>query len=398
MAQVSSLRHLVGKFFPRFFLKICKIILPKKSLKFCYNCVNLQESLNLQLYIHIPFCKSICPYCAFGSAVSYDDERIYEYFQCLKREFAWILEHFELKKNSLKSLFIGGGTPSIVKTKHYAQIFEILEPFLRKNAEISIEANPNSADFAWLKEMRKLGVNRISFGAQSFDEKKLNFLGRIHTPQDTINAVFNAKKAGFENINVDLIYGSKFDTKKLLNSEISALKTLNLTHISAYNLTLEKHTPFFKNKTNAKESAILAKFFINEIKNLGFLQYEISNFGKICKHNLRYWALENYLSLGAFGVGFTANKRFYAPKNIKIYMQNPVKKDVEILSEETMKFEKIFLGLRCKIGVKSEILSPNELRNANLLTKKGKLVLENGIFYNTNYLLSDEIALFLTRK
>lgn len=398
MATKSQLQHLVGNFFPRFFLKICEIILPKKSLNFCYNCVNLQESFDLQLYIHIPFCQNKCPYCAFGSVVSKEKWLIYEYFKCLINEFKWLADSFELEKHSLKTLFIGGGTPSATDAKFYEEIFKILEPFLSENAEISVEANPNSADFAWLKDMRNFGINRISFGAQSFDSKKLKFLGRIHTSKDTINAVFNAKKAGFSNISADLIYATKFDTKKLLSAEISTIKMLNLAHISAYSLTLEKNTPFFNKFSYAKNSPNLAKFLIKEIENLGFSQYEISNFGKICKHNLGYWALKNYLSLGAFGVGFVDNKRFYAPKNIKIYLKNPLEKRIEILNKEQIKFEKIFLGMRSKIGINCEILSQNELENAKFLVSKNKLFLKNGVFYNPNYLISDEISLFLSRK
>ena len=168
----------------------------------------------MHIYIHIPFCESKCPYCAFGSYTDKFD-LVQKYFNALEFE----ISNFLLNNPNLKisTLFFGGGTPSSVGAEFYAKIFEMLKPKFTKFAEITSEANPNSANLKWLKQMRELGLNRVSFGAQSFSEKKLKFLGRIHNSAQIHKAVQNANLAGFKNINLDLIYGSKFDDKKISN-------------------------------------------------------------------------------------------------------------------------------------------------------------------------------------
>ncbi|EAK0177471.1 radical SAM protein, partial [Campylobacter jejuni] len=156
----------------------------------------------MHFYIHIPFCESKCNYCAFTSLKKNDYEKAY--FQALKEDIVFQLKQFNIQSNQIKTLFIGGGTPSCVDAYNYEDIFKILYPLLDKNVEISCEANPNSATLNWLKNMKNLGVNRISFGAQSFHPKKLHFLGRIHNQEMIIKALENANKVGFKNINLDL--------------------------------------------------------------------------------------------------------------------------------------------------------------------------------------------------
>ena len=268
----------------------------------------------------MPFCESKCPYCAFGSS---DDEfnKVSAYFKALVLDL-----NFQLKSQNVReisSVFFGGGTPSAVNAKFYDEIFSILTPLCTPTTEITLEANPNSASLAWLKHVKNLGANRISFGAQSFFEDKLKFLGRIHSREQIFKAVENAGKAGFNNINLDLIYDTKFDTKKRLLAEVANLKDLNITHLSAYSLTLEENTPFAGKKSYKKDSDSLAKFMIEQIERAGFKQYEISNFGQICKHNLGYWQGKNYLGVGAFSVGFVDGTRYYAKNNIDTYIAKP---------------------------------------------------------------------------
>lgn len=345
------------------------------------------------LYIHIPFCKKKCPYCAFGSSIHYDEKIISSYFDTLILELKYHISN--LPNISIETIFIGGGTPSIVNAKYYKKLFEIFTPYIQKDAEITVEANPNSATLPWLKEIKSYGVNRVSFGAQSFIEEKLKFLGRIHNASDVFAAVDNARIAGFNNINVDLMYGSKEDSKKSLQIELENLKKLDITHISAYSLTLEENTPFYKKNEYAKDDEYLAKFLIDGIEKLGFKQYEISNFGLVCKHNFGYWMLKDYLGLGALSVGYIDKKRYFGQKSINEYIKNPTNKTVENLSDDDIKFEKIFLGLRSIIGVSKNTLNEDELNRATLLVQNGKLELKNEIFYNKNYLLSDEIALYI---
>lgn len=355
----------------------------------------LKRKIFLHIYIHIPFCTSKCPYCAFGSYTdSFKKQKLY--FDALKFE----IEHFITQNSNLKisTIFIGGGTPSAILAEYYYDIFEILTLFFRKNIEITTEANPNSASLKWLSMMRNLGVNRISFGAQSFDEKKLNFLGRNHSERDIFNAVQNAKIVGFANINVDIIYASKFDTKKALEREIFALEKLKIQHVSAYSLTLEENTPFFGKFNFTKSSVNLARFLFKSLGEIGFKQYEISNFGKTCSHNLAYWKQLDYVGFGAHSVGFSKNKRFYAPSNLDQYIANPLQKNIENLSKKDLNIERIFLGARSIVGIKANLLNEKELENAKFLLKKGKLTLKNGKFYNPNFLLADEIALFITSQ
>lgn len=345
----------------------------------------------MHIYIHIPFCISKCPYCAFGSSTNSFDV-INEYFDAIN------LEIENTKFSTIKTIFIGGGTPSCIDANLYEKLFCKFNPFIDENSEISVEANPNSATFEWLNKMKNFGVNRISFGSQSFNEEKLKFLGRNHSYKDTIKAVENAKKAGFENINLDIIYSTKFDNKKLIQSEISNLKSLNLTHVSAYSLILEEKTPFYNKFEYLNDDENLAKYLFENLENLGLKQYEISNFGKICKHNWAYWLGEDYQGFGAYSVGFQKNKRYYAIKNIKKYIKNPLEREIEILNENDLKLERLFLGFRSNIGVKAEILSQNELKKAKILVDEKKLNFKNETFYNVNFLLSDEIVLYISEN
>ncbi|CZE50161.1 radical SAM family heme chaperone HemW [Campylobacter geochelonis] len=351
----------------------------------------------MHIYIHIPFCTSKCPYCAFGSHTD-KFSLVKKYFQAL---------HFEIKdfleKNSgeISTLFIGGGTPSSVNSHFYAEIFNLLKPHFSSQYEATTEANPNSATLAWLEAIREFGVNRVSFGAQSFNEQKLKFLGRNHSAKDTFNAVKNAKIAGFDNINIDLIYSTKFDTKAMLEFELENIAKLSVPHISAYSLTLEENTPFSGKKSYKKDSIRLDEFLFSHLLKLGFNQYEISNFSKnsfLCKHNLAYWEQKNYAGFGAYAVGFKDCARFYSPKSVEAYIKNPLLKTRESIDKNALRFEHIFLGARCKIGINAKFLNQNELKNAQTLAQNGKLKLENSIFYNPNFALADEIALFITSQ
>ena len=351
----------------------------------------------MQIYIHIPFCVSKCPYCAFGS---FEDKSnlIQTYFKALKDDILHNFINSNLQNKQISSIFIGGGTPSVANAKFYAPIFELLGPYLEKNAEISSEANPNSANLAWLSQMRSFGLNRISFGAQSFDETKLKFLGRIHNSNQIYKAVQNANLAGFENINLDLIYGTKFDNKKLLLNEIQNIAKLPVNHISAYSLSIEGNTKFANKPNYAKSSPNLAKFLFKQLANLGFLQYEISNFAKnnqICKHNFGYWNKNDYLGFGAYSVGSMGNTRFNA-LNLQNYLKNPKFRKIENLSPSQIKTEKIFLGLRSIVGVELKIFDESQLEKIKILKKSNKIYIKNGKIFNKNFLIADEISLYLT--
>ena len=178
-------------------------------------------------------------------------------------------------------------------------------------------------------------------------------------------------------------------------AETENLKSLAITHLSAYSLTLEENTPFAGKKSYKKDSDSLAKFMIEQIGLAGFKQYEISNFGQICKHNLGYWQGKNYLGVGAFSVGFVDGTRYYAKNGIDAYIAKPTYREKEILSQSELLREHIFLGLRSIVGVEAGRLSEAQIKRANTLVENEKLLFKNGKFYNPNFLLSDEIALFI---
>ncbi|MBS4275280.1 radical SAM family heme chaperone HemW [Campylobacter vulpis] len=352
----------------------------------------------MYFYIHIPFCESKCHYCSFTSLKKKDYEEAY--FNALIKDIEFQIFHFKLAKSSIKTLFIGGGTPSVVEAKYYEKLFQVLTPFLKEKAEISCEANPNSSNFNWLKAMKELGINRLSFGVQSFNETKLKFLGRIHSQQAIFKSLENAQKAGFNNVNLDLIYDTKLDTKKMLEYELLHLEKIKplIKHLSAYHLSIEENTAFAKRFHYKKNASNLMRFFIKGIENLGFKQYEISNFSKNkpCLHNLAYWQGQSYLAAGLSGVGFYENQRFYTHKSLQAYIKEPCFRNIEKLNLEDLNLERLFLGLRSVVGVKEKDLSSAQKVRANLLLKAKKLQFERGRYFNKNFLLSDELALFIS--
>jgi len=349
----------------------------------------------LLLYLHIPFCDSKCFYCSFNSYTNKFDFRE-NYIQAVIKQLDYEVQRYGLKGKTLQSLFIGGGTPSTIKPKLYEPFFKKISPYMDENTEITTEANPNSATKEWIKGLKSLGVNRISFGVQSFDDEKLKYLGRNHTSKSAVQAVENAHKVGFENISIDLIHDCPIDSKKGLQKDINIAKNLPINHISSYSLSIEKGTKFYEIKEKSKENIKEQILFYEQIEQAGFPRYEVSNFGTyICKHNVGYWKHKDYIGIGAGAVGFQKDKRFYPHKNIESYISNPIFFDEENLSKYELKEEKIFLGLRSIVGFDMEILNEKERLNAEILIKEKKIIQKDGKIYNLDYLLSDEIALFI---
>ncbi len=204
------------------------------------------------LYIHIPFCDSKCHYCSFNSYVDLFHLRE-TYMNALLIQLRFELERFNAQEKSIETIFIGGGTPSTVRPELYRPIFELLRPYIKDNAEITSEANPNSATSEWLEGMYLLGVNRISFGVQSFDDEKLKKLGRAHKASDASAALKRAERAGFEHLSLDLIYAVDGDTKELLEHDLKEAFALPIDHLSAYALTIEEGTPFASTPDVANE-------------------------------------------------------------------------------------------------------------------------------------------------
>jgi len=306
------------------------------------------------------------------------------------------LSKYNIELKSIKTLFIGGGTPSTINANMYDTFFEIIAPYLVDGAEITSEVNPNSASIEWLEGMKNHGINRLSFGVQSFDERKLKQLGRAHDKNQAIEAIKSAREVGFEHISLDLIYNATGDTKELMKNDIDIAFSLPIDHISAYELTIEANTVFENQEEQKQIDDDLAFFVADEIKKRGFKHYEISNFGSYqSAHNKGYWELDDYLGIGAGAVGYINGTRYYPHSDIDKYISNPLYATDECLSNSEILTEKIFLGFRSIMGVEKSILTNSMRERADFLVSESKLKSTPTHYYNSDFFISDEISLYI---
>ncbi len=346
-------------------------------------------------YLHIPFCESKCHYCAFNSYTSKDKLKE-KYFNAIIAQLEFELEFFGVKKGQISSLFLGGGTPSSCDARMYEKFFASISPYLAKDCEITSEANPNSASRTWLEGMKELGINRLSFGVQGFSDAKLKHLGRTHSAFEATKTLHQAKSIGYENISIDLIYGTKFDTLSFWEEELKRALDLPIKHISAYSLSIEEGTVFYKKNFQEKQNQDLAKLTAQTLNKKGLKQYEVSNYGLACKHNLGYWQYKPYLGIGAGAVGFDGGCRHSPLSDIESYIKEPLKRTSEKLLDEDMRLEKLFLGLRSKVGFDERILSKEQKQKVQILIKENMLFYENGRYFCKDFFLADEMVLFLS--
>jgi len=345
-------------------------------------------------YLHIPFCDSKCHYCGFNSYVDRFEMRG-AYMEAATLQLRHDLQAYDIQPKEIETLFIGGGTPSTVRPDLYAPFFETLRPYLAEGVEITAEANPNSATKSWLEGMRALGVNRVSFGVQSFFDDKLKFLGRAHRAKEAVEAVKRAHACGFPRLSIDLIFATALDTTARVEKELQHAFALPIDHFSAYELTIEEGTPFQSRPEVRKASLTQSRLIERVAHSAGFFCYEVSNFGAPCRHNLGYWQYKPYLGIGCGAVGRIGKKRTYPHSLPEEYIQAPLFKKEELLTEEQMVEERIFLGLRSIVGIDPNDLTPAMRRRADLLLEEKRLHLKNGRLSNPDFLLADEIALFI---
>lgn len=346
----------------------------------------------LSAYIHIPFCKKKCFYCSFTSYECPD--YIDFYIGVLLKEIKYFY-----KNETLKTLYIGGGTPSLLKIE---DIQKILGCFvLTENTEITIEANPDSVDKKYLSELIHSGVNRLSLGVQSFDDKILKNIGRIHNAERAKEAVENARNAGFKNISLDFIYGLPNQTLKIFQNTIKEALRLNPEHISLYGLKIEDGSIFAKKKpANLADEDLQADMFVyvtNLIKEFGYQHYEFSNFsrkGFESRHNLNYWNNAEYYGFGTAAHGYVNGSRYENAANLEDYIKNPLSKLSEHkLSKDEQLEEEIFLGFRRCCGInKNEINEKYSIDFDSKYKVTIKKFLDSGhlIKTNTGYKLSIE--------
>ncbi len=320
---------------------------------------------SLMLYVHVPFCRKKCHYCAFYSKV-FDMNDLEIYLQALSRELKFWQK--KLGNRTISSVFIGGGTPSLLPEWALPRVIpEIRRHFsIHKNAEFTFECNPDSSlDVSYLRNLRSLGVNRLSIGVQSLSNERLHMLGRPHDSQTALAAVSAARQAEFRNISVDLIWGLPGQRLRLWLAELKNILELSPEHISCYALTLEEGTPLAE-KVKAGQLELpdeeeQAKMFLygsRLLEERGYLQYEISNFSKIgfqCRHNLGYWQGKDYLGLGPSAVSTIDGMRFEHPADLREYakaaLAGTLGEHAVALSQEDKVREMIMLSLRTSSGL-----------------------------------------------
>ncbi|MEF9990745.1 MAG: radical SAM family heme chaperone HemW [Romboutsia sp.] len=320
----------------------------------------------LGLYIHIPFCVSKCNYCDFNS-YKMDKFLKNRYIEDLKKEME--IYKKEINKEKITSIFLGGGTPSILTSQELREIFvNIKENFeIEKNAEISVECNPGTLTKEKLETMKEIGVNRISIGLQVVQNYHLEAIGRIHTYEEFEKNYRQALEVGFMDINVDLMYCLPNQTLNDWKETLEKITTLAPSHISAYSLILEEGTKLYDMYKNNEFEVIdedtdieLYNYTINYLKENGYNQYEISNYAKKdkeCKHNILYWKCESYIGLGPGASGYIKNVRYSNVEGLDDYHnmlynnQKPIDQE-EYLEVKNLVIEKIFMGLRMNDGIK----------------------------------------------
>jgi oxygen-independent coproporphyrinogen III oxidase len=307
------------------------------------------------LYLHIPFCRKKCKYCDFVS-VPYEKELADSYTGALINE----MKRYE--GISLATVYMGGGTPTVLSTENLSDIFNnIYGTFDCNLSEITVEANPESLNEEKLLALRSLGINRLSVGVQSMCVKELESLGRVHSPKDFWNSLDTARGLGFENINIDLIYGLPNQALVDWQNNLKSALCSRCEHISIYPLTVEPDTEFHRMgmTTDENSQAEMYDWSLDFLENAGYEHYEISNWalpGLRSSHNMIYWQNSEYIGIGAAAASYLNGKRWKNICNISAYVQkigareNPVD-EIETIDSDKKLSEEIILKLRCMPGM-----------------------------------------------
>ena len=351
------------------------------------------------IYVHIPYCRSKCPYCDFFSLA--DKSSAEKYISAVNKR---IRDFLAENVCEVETLYIGGGTPSVLSGEQIAAVIENTKKCSDNGIdEITVECNPSDINISFLEKIFDAGANRLSFGMQSADDSERRALGRRAGKKEVENAVRLSKSVGFQNISLDLMLAIPGQTKESLSRSIDFCGSLGATHISSYILKIEERTPFFKkqsalNLPDEDETAELYLQAVSELENAGFKQYEISNFavpGFESSHNLKYWNLEEYLGVGASAHSFIEGKRFYYPRDIDYFISGaePVSDgeggDVQ---------EAIMLGLRLTKGIDISILGEKAKSHIPTLVQEGYAVEKENRLSLTprGFLISNSIINLLT--
>ena len=370
------------------------------------NILNLSTLGDMGLYVHIPFCKQKCMYCDFPAYQNLQD--YYEtYVYALVQEMdLWVSEHPESKAKPIDTIYFGGGTPTELSIQQLQMIVDKIKSTftITDDCHMTIESNPGEVDIQYLTKLVKLGFNRISFGVQTFDDKALTMLHRSHNGEKAKQAVYEAKEAGFTDINIDLIYGLPRQSLEDIKRNLEIVKDLPINHISTYGLQVEVGTYLYhlvqKNLISIPNESIDESMYdtmMEGLKELGFERYEISNFAKdnsYSRHNLKYWHYVDYLGFGAGAHSFYDGIRRSNNRNVMPYIQSVDRYTMPTIDTETITVERAqedfcFLALRTKwgldeqkfddrFGVSVHNLFGNILED---LVTKGLLEYQNGSYH-----------------
>ncbi|MGO3752348.1 MAG: radical SAM family heme chaperone HemW [Peptoniphilaceae bacterium] len=334
---------------------------------------NNLNSDKISLYIHIPFCESRCYYCDFCSSII-SQERVKVYFNYLLKEIN-LYKNF-LRDKEIVSIFLGGGTPSSVDSIHIKNLLIEISKIsnIKENCEITIETNPNSLKAKSLENYLFCGINRFSLGAQSFNDRILKNIGRIHTKKDIFKAIDTLKEYNICNFNIDLMLALPVQNINDIKESINYIKDIKPSHISYYSLILEENTKLYnmnKNNTlnfpNEEDDRHMYHYVVKNLNSLGYKQYEISNFstnGFQCLHNIRYWKLKNYLGIGISSHSNIDNIRFSNYDSFKNYYNSIDSMEYPISNYETLSLtdrinEFTIMGLRLNKGINLSEINNN---------------------------------------
>lgn len=364
----------------------------------------------LSIYIHIPFCLKKCNYCGFISFDNYKNE-IDNYIFALEKEIKLSVNHNKIKDRQVNTIFFGGGTPSILSILQLNKIFQCIKKYFNivENCETTIEINPaTSIDFIGLQSV---GFNRISIGVQSFNDKELSFLERMHNSNTAEKTIIEAKKY-FDNVSIDLIYGIPNQTFNSFENNINTAMSFGVKHISAYSLTYEEETKLTAIKNTLPTISIdietkMYEMLCSKLEKNCFNQYEISNFAiknYECKHNKNYWDRNDYIGFGIAAHSCLENVRFSNTTDLKNYFDNLEKNKLPIIEKECLKEEdiyeeKIFLGLRSS-GIDKSLLNDTQSKFMKECIKAGFSKDVNNLFVLTSNgkFITDSIVLNILKR
>ncbi|WP_127579820.1 radical SAM family heme chaperone HemW [Paenibacillus koleovorans] len=327
-----------------------------------------KSTLPRAVYIHIPFCTNKCHYCDFNSYVL-KGQPVQDYLDALEREMERTVR--EVPAMGIETIFVGGGTPTVLLPDQMFRFLQLVNTYFADRTpslEFSMEANPGTTDLEKLQAMKEGGVNRISFGVQSFDNALLHALGRIHNTDDVYRSLENARTVGFDNLSIDLMFGLPKQTVATMEDTLDKALALNLQHYSIYSLKIEEntlfHTLYHKNKLPLPEEEEELEMYLTIMRRLkaeGYEQYEISNFarpGYASRHNSAYWRNESYYGIGAGAHGYMRGNRHVNIKGVQEYIDGtlvglPILERVEVSEQEAME-DFMMVGLRLLSGVRHE--------------------------------------------